>query len=895
MPSLARRGRAGTVSRVTLRGVRRIIKPVVVTVCLLLVLALVGAMALALFVARRPLPTTEGQLSVDGLIDDVTVIRNAQGIPDIYANSDADLFFAQGYVQAQDRFFEMDYRRHVTAGRLSELVGDVPAALEADSVTRTLGWRRVAEEEWELLDDESRGYLQSFTDGVNAYIGNREASQLGLEYTVLGLQVSVPTIEPWEPADSLAWLKAMAWDLRGNFDAELERTIVMRATGSNLDRVNELFPEYPYSVNSPILTSNAAPVVGDAAETSDNEADAAGYVGDVGQAYEGLQLASEALSAVPALYGEGDAIGSNSFVISGEYTETGKPILANDPHLGSSAPGIWYQTGLHCRELSETCTFDVSGFTFAGLPGVIIGQNQELGWGLTNLGPDVTDFFLEAVTSENTYYYDGETKPLTKLTETIKVADSDPVELTILATEHGPLVSRVLDSLAAATGRPKSPSSPTGGAGGFDVSLAWTALSPGNTMQAIFTINRASDAAGIAEAAAQFDAPSQNIIFATAEGDIGYQAPGKIPIRAARITGDAPGMTDSWPRLGWDPQFDWQGFVPSESLPSALNPEEGFIVAANQAVTEKGASVYLTEDWDYGFRSQRLRELIEERIAAGEKISVADANAFMMDSHNPMAEELIAAINTLDLDGDYLETAVAELNTWLEDGAQNHVDSAGAAYFNAVWAHLLDLTFADELPESAWPYGGSRAVQVITTLLDDPENEWWDYMPTVHVTETRDEILMQALTQARNELTNRLGSDATRWRWGDLHKAKLQHAVLSEDVLPGPLARLTNPRPLEVSGASTSPNATAWDATARAGSGVDYTMTSSPSMRMVINFADRDASTWVTATGASGHPTSRHYSDQFDEWAAGEYFTWPLTPDAVEAAGEDTLTLVPLQ
>lgn len=887
-------------SRVTLRGVRRILKPFLISVSLILVLALVAVTALSLYVGRRPLPTTQGDRTVEGLIDEVTVIRNAQGVPDIYANSDHDLFFAQGYVQAQDRFFEMDYRRHVTSGRLSELVGEVPAAIDADKVIRTLGWRHVAEQEWELLNDETRELLESYSAGVNAYISNREASQLGLEYTVLGLQVSVPEVQPWTPVDSLTWLKAMAWDLRGNFDAELERAQLYSAT-SDVDRVNELFPEYPYAVNSPIIVGESRATGGSSGTDSQAdeplEGDAAGEVMDYGLAADALIAAGEALDAIPSLYGEGDGIGSNSFVIGGEHTESGMPILANDPHLNSSAPGIWYQSGLHCREISDACTFDVSGFTFAGLPGVVIGQNADLSWGLTNMGPDVTDFFIERVRGDGTYFHgDDANSRLETRTEIIHVADAEPIELTVSSTVHGPIVSGVLGSLDPVKARPKPLGSPTPGVDGYEVSLAWTALDPGRTMDAIFAINRSYDADSVADAAALFEVPAQNIVFATADGDIGYQAPGRIPIRAESIQGDIDGMNDSWPRLGWDPQFDWQGYLPPENLPRSLNPEEGFIVAANQAVTEAGQTAYLTEDWDYGFRSERLRALIEEKIEAGEKISVEDANAFMMDSYNPLAEPLLDAIDTLEIDDRYLTTAISQLHEWRDEGFQNDVDSAGAAYFNTVWAHLLNLTFADELPESAWPSGGSRTAQVMINLLSDPENEWWDYVPTVHVTETRDEILIQALTHARSELTNRLGSDATRWRWGDLHQARLQHPILSEDVAPWPLSLLTNPRPFEVSGSGTSPNATGWDASARDEQGrMVYMMTSSPSMRMVADMGDRDGSTWVTATGVSGHPTSAHYADQVNAWAEGEYFPWPFTASAVEDAGERTLTLLPYQ
>ncbi|MDN5557847.1 MAG: penicillin acylase family protein [Ruaniaceae bacterium] len=880
---------------------RRILKPILIGVSLLLVVALVAVIGLSFYVGRRPLPTTQGSRTLEGLIDEVTIIRNGEGVPDIYANNDADLFFAQGYVQAQDRFFEMDYRRHVTAGRLSELVGAVPEAIEADAVVRTLGWRRVAEQEWEQLSGESREYVQAFSEGVNAYIEHREASELALEYTVLGVTVAPRDIEPWSPVDSLAWLKAMAWDLRSNFDEELERAVVLRSTG-DLDRVNELFPEYPYASNFPIISrlgESADPEsTPDGADATEGEAapegEASALIDDA--MVDVLYSASEALNAIPVLYGDGDAVGSNSFVIAGDHTATGEPLLANDPHLDSGAPGIWYQSGLHCRELSENCTFDVSGFTFAGLPGVIIGQNADLGWGLTNMGADVTDFFLERVRSDGTYSHgDAEGLQLTTRTETILVAEADPVELRIEETIHGPIVSGVLEATAAATGRPKPPGSPPTGVDGYDVSLAWTALEPGRTMDAIFDINRATNAGDIAAAAALFDVPAQNIVFATADGDIGYQAPGRIPIRAESITEDVPGMDSSWPRLGWDPQFDWQGFVLAENMPRALNPDEGFIVAANQAVTAPGESVYLTDDWDYGFRAQRLRELIEEKIAAGEAITVEDANAFMMDSASPNAEKLIDAIDSLDITDPYLATAIAQLHLWRDEGLQNDVDSAGAAYFNAVWAHLLELTFADELDPSAWPYGGSRSVQVMNNLLEDPGNRWWDYVPTVHVTETRDEILLQALTHARNELTNRISSDATRWRWGYLHEARLQHPILSEDVMPGPLGRLTNPAPFEVSGSSTSPLATAWDASVHEDDRMDYRMTTSPSMRMVVNPVDRDASTWVTATGVSGHPTSRHYADQIGAWAAGEHYAWNVTPGAVEAAAVRTLTLYPNQ
>lgn len=878
--------------------VRGIGKRLTIGLVILVVLALIAAVAVSLYVVRRPLPGYAGEHTVQGIADEVTIVRNAQGVPDIYAHTDADLFFAQGFVHAQDRFFEMDYRRHVTSGRLAELVGDVPEAIAADAVIRTFGWRAIAEEEFADVSDETRAFLEAYTAGVNQYIGSREASELGLEYTVLGIMVEPASIEPWSPVDSLAWLKAMAWDMRGNFDEELERAQILRAT-SDTDRVAELFPEYPYSTNAAIIpgadwmSETGSQVLDD---TQDSASDSPGASGErtlSDDAADALGSAGVALAAVPSLLGEGDGIGSNSFVVSGEHTDTGAPILANDPHLVGGAPGIWHQVGLHCVTLNENCTFDVSGFSFSGMPGIVIGHNADLAWGLTNLGADVTDLFLERVNSDGTYIHGDDRPRIESRTEVITVAGSDPVTIEVRSTLHGPIVSDALESAAEASARPKPAASPPPGVDGYAVSLAWTALRPTTTIEAVFAMNRASDAGDVAAAAALFEVPSMNIVFATTAGDIGYQAPGTVPIRNHGLHPELNGIDEAWPRLGWDPDYDWQGYVLPENLPSALNPEEGFIVAANQAVTEIGGGPYLTNDWDYGFRSQRLRTLIEESIAAGEPITVERANEFMMDASNPLAERLVPMILGLDVTENYLTTALDELRTWRDEGYVEHVDSSGAAYFNTLWAHLLELTFGDELPEEIDPSGGSRWVQVVLELLDDPENEWWDDQTTVNVTETRDEVLLQSLIEARNELTNRLGSDATTWRWGDLHKARFEHPILSPAVAPGILAWLMNPTPVEVAGSGTSPLATSWNAAAREGGRVDFTMTSSPSMRMVVDMSALDSSTWVVTTGVSGHPASPHYADQAGSWASGDYYPWPATREAVEAAGANTLVLTP--
>lgn len=854
-----------------------------VALALLLVVALVATVVTTAVLVRRPLPTTSGELSVAGLSAPVTVHRDAQGVPDIYASTAADLFMAQGYVQAQDRFFEMDYRRHVTAGRLSELVGENADALEADKVIRTFGWREVAEQEWEILDSDTKNYLQAYADGVNAYLAERSTSQIAVEYSVLGLQVSVEDPERWDPVDSLAWLKAMAWDLRGNYDDELARAQSL-ATVRDVGRVDELFPDYPDTVNAPILSAEAAAA---------NSAPAPSGAG-AGASSEPLDLtspavagavdsAAQAVSAVPVLVGRGAGIGSNSWVVSGEHTATGSPMLANDPHLGLAAPSIWAQVGLHCDAVGDACPFDVTGFSFAGFPGVIIGHNPELAWGITNLGADVTDFFVER-TQDDAYQVDGTWNEMTTRTEVIKVAGADDVTLEVRSTGHGPIISDVLD-VAPVTGTPTEVVDGVlrAGGGGYEVALGWTALTPGRTADAIFAMNTAADAEDIAAAARLFEVPSQNIVFATTDGHIGYQAPGTIPVRGV-VEGPMP-SDGTWPRPGWDSAYDWQGTVDPATMPSVLDPAEGFIVAANQAVAPAGAGPYLTSDWDYGFRSQRIRTLLEEQIAAGTPFTVDDMERIQGDTDNPFARLLVPVLLEQRLTTGFERGGQDLLRDW--DYSQD-ADSPAAAYFSAVWAEMLALTFDDELSEEAAADGSDRWLEVVRTRLDDPMSSWWDDRRTANVVETRDSILQQALVNARSELTVRLGSDPSDWRWGSLHTLDLEHPVLGGESVPGIVRGFVNPPTLEMSGGAAIVDATSWDASTGS-----FEVTAGPSMRAVVDLADLDASTWVVVTGTSGHPASSHYEDQLSTWAAGDSYTWRSSREAVEAESKDELTLTP--
>jgi penicillin amidase len=763
--------------------------------------------------------------------------------------------------------------------------------VQTDRVIRTMGWRRVAESELPTLAPATRQYLQAYADGVNAYIkAAGSPDKMGLEYTVLGQKFPDYRVEPWSPADSLAWLKAMAWDLRGDYDNELTRA---RLSGRiSPARLAQIFPPYPTGSHPPILsaqdwhpgvasstqsaassvrTVHTAPTVPKVPTVSRAAAAPTGIATRAIYA----EVAT-ALDQLPVMVGRGEGVGSNSWVVGPKRSSTGKPLLANDPHLAVGIPGIWYQTGLHCRNVSPSCPFDVTGFSFAGLPGIVIGHNQSSAWGFTNLGPDVSDFYLEELEGE-TYRRPKRFLPLTERTETIKVAGGKDVAITVRETVHGPLLSDVIPSVAQAgqTALVDGKAAPASHA----VSLAWTGLLPGHTADAIFKIDTAQDFAQFREAAKDFAVPAQNLLYADNQGHIGYQAPGQIPIRASSTAGAPPGY---WPAPGWDARYDWTGFVPFNQMPWAYDPPEGYIVAANQAVTA-GSSPFLTTEWDYGFRSDRIRTL----ITAVPKVTPARMAQIQADTRNEFAPELVKALLAVKLNDPFTEEAQDLLRNWnYTEPTGRSPSAAAAAFYNAVWSNILALTFGGELGDMK-PDGGSQWMQAVSRLLNAPRDQWWDNNLTPGVIEGRDEILRQSMVQARKDLTVKLGKNPGTWQWGRLHQLTLEHKVLGGASVLSPVRALFNRGPWQMPGGSSIVNANGWKASE--GYDVDW----APSMRMVVNLGDLDASTWVNQTGNSGHPYDANYVDQADAWVANQTYPWPFTEKAVRAAGGDELTLTP--
>lgn len=843
----------------------------------LTVIAVLAA-GVGVWTIQRSFPQLAGTVEVAGLGSDVTVHRDELGIPTIVADTTDDLFYAQGYVHAQDRFWEMDFRRHLTAGRLAELFG--ASQVGTDKFLRTLGWHQIAAEEVEALDDTSLGYYEAYAAGVNAYLADHDGAAASLEYAILGLQNPDYEIEPWTPVDSVAWLKAMAWDLRSNIESETERAIL--AQTHTADEIADLYPGYPFEVNPVIVpVIGEPPAPGDPTGTAD-DADTAGAAEstDTDAATASIEWTEvgSVIEAVSAMMGPvGEGIGSNSWVVSGALTESGAPLLANDPHLGAALPSVWHQIGLRCATISENCAFDVAGFGFSGVPGVIIGHNAQIAWGFTNLTTDVTDLYLEKVEGDS-YWYDGSLLPLQTRTETIKVAGGDDIELEIRATGHGPIVSGLTDDFTAIAEDPYTGSTdaavPAGGApeGDYAVSMRWTALEAGTTASAIFALNTAENFDDFRNAAALFTVPAQNLIYADVDGNIGYQTPGNLPVRGAG--------NGSMPQPGWDSDYDWRGHIPFDDLPTAYNPASGYIVTANNAIVGEDYPYFLTDDWDYGWRAARITDLIE-RTAAARKLTADDMTAIQADQEFWMGRQLSALSTSIDVDDDGTRDALALLQHW---DAQNAPESAAAAYANVLWDELVQNMFSRR---ADGPQGGSqsRLFLVVDRLLDDPASPWWTNAE-IDVA-GQEEMLAQSAEDAYERLVSLQGDNPAHWNWGALHALSLTHDTFGTSGI-APIEALFNRGPVPVGGGASVVDANGWVL----GSDSFATVTV-PSLRMTVDLADLDASRWNNLTGASGHAFHPNYTDQTEAWQQRRQTPWLFDLDRIAAAATDTLTLTP--
>lgn len=816
-------------------------------------------------VAPKSFPQIEGEIQLEGLDGRVDVYRDAMGIPHIYASTQHDLFFAQGYVHAQDRFWQMDFWRHIGAGRIAEMF---PSQAETDMFLRTLGWTEIAEQEYAALEPEFKAMVDSYTEGVNAYLKDHDKEASSLEYAILGLLNPDYVIEPWAPAHSLTWGKMLAYDLRGNMDEEIKRAILLKTLTP--EQVDELFPSYPE--DHPTIVNKIG-------------AGEASFAAPVSIA---RQLPDETLAALQHnasllddLMGPSDNdVGSNSWAVAGSRTATGMPILANDPHLAIQMPSIWYQIGLHCKPKTEGCPYDVAGFSMAGVPAVIIGHNDRIAWSMTNVGPDVMDLYIEKVNPENPNQYEanGQWVDFEIRKEIIKVAGGEPIEMDVRISRHGPVISEVFGVLKNEGDPEDEDFTPFKDNAGIElpehyaIALKWTAFTVSSSFVAPWMANTAQNFEEFREAARTAKVPSQNLVYADVDGNIGYQMPGDIPIRK---NGDG-----TLPVPGWTDDFEWMGYVPFEELPWSFNPPEGYIATANNQVPPRDYPHLISTDWDLGYRANRIVEMIEN---APGKIDLAYIQKMQGDNFDGGAPYILPHLLEMKFDASNLNDGLAALKNW---DYQASADSAPAALYEAFWRNLLAETFHDDLPERYFPNGGDTWFEITRSIVNDPSSFWWDDKTTTDTLETRDDIFARAFEKAVAELEDRLGKDQSQWKWGDLHTATFKNGTLGQAGI-FLIEDLFNRGPFPTSGGTDIVNATSW----RAPQG--YEVANVPSMRMIVDLGNLNNSLTVHTTGQSGHAYHPHYIDMAELWANVEYYPMWWNLESVIEDSEGHLVLTP--
>ncbi|HIE24824.1 MAG TPA: penicillin acylase family protein, partial [Anaerolineales bacterium] len=567
--------------------------------------------------------------------------------------------------------------------------------------------------------------------------------------------------------------------------------------------------------------------------------------------------------AMDALRGSGfEGIGSNSWVISGGLTDTGMPLLANDMHLGAQMPSIWHEVGLHCLG----CDYDATGIVFPGVPGIVVGHNAHIAWGLTNGGPDVQDLYIEKINPDNPdqYEFEGEWVDMEIITEQINIAGKDPVEEIVRITQHGPIITDVfgLEEFHEEAGidLPEN----------YAISLQWTALETTCTICALFGFNTAENWEEFRASASNFKVPSQNLVYADIEGNIGYQFPGYIPIRTE-------GHTGMLPVPGWTGEYEWQGYIPFDELPYAYNPPEEYIATANNAVVGLEYPYSISRNFAYGERAKRIVNMIEN---APGPISSAYIQEMHADNMDIITEPLIDVLMELQLDNTKQENARALFENW---DYQMDMDSAPAALFAVFWKHLNAETLDDDYPENNPPEGGRATREFIRQIINEPNSPWWDNQNTSKV-ESRDDIFAKAFEAAVKEMHKIGGKDLANWAWGDMHTIVFENQVMSNFPF---IKNAFNRGPFRTAGGGGIINATGWKTRE------SYETHWIPSQRMIVDLSDMQASLFMHSTGQSGHPYHPHYIDMADPWRLTEYHPMNWEQSVIETKAEGHLHLVP--
>ncbi len=802
---------------------------------LILMLLTAGVVGYAYFVARAALPQLDGTIQVNGLAASTKVTRDNHGVPTIEATTPEDLFFAQGYVTAQDRLWQMDITRRFDGGELSEVLGQ--DTLKVDREQRVLGLRAAARKSLRTASPRDRSYFDAYARGVNAFIESH-ASRLPIEFRILKYQP-----KPWQAEDSIVIANGMVKELNYyTFGDALAREKILAKLGPELTAdlyVNRSWHDRPPTVMREDLNQQNQ----DDSEDEDDEDDGPDnsvtwHRGTGAEIW--AQHTPEAVN------------GSNDWVVSGAHTVTGKPLLSNDMHLGHQMPNLWYEAHLTVNTTVNTksSNFDVAGVTLPGMPYVIVGHNQRIAWGFTNVGPTVADAFIENFNSQGAYQTAKGWQQPEHRTEVIHIKGAPDVTVDVRITRHGPIITDILPGETR------------------QVALRWT-LYDGLHMP-FFDVDAAQNWDEFRKAFSQLDAPGQNVVYADVDGNVGYQSTGHIPIRAA---GDG-----SLPVSGADDAHEWTGYIPFDKMPGIYNPPSGVIATANGRIAPDGYPYSISVEWEAPWRTERIYHVLE----SGRKFAAADMLALENDIHSEndlfAAERFVYSVDHASKPSARAKQAADLMRNW--DG---HMSASSAAPTLAVRSaqELTRLLLEPRLgpaPEDlgeqkktlSWKtYGWEmRTVWLQNVLLHQPKRWLPEGYPNY------DELLAAAVEAAVSE--PQAPKDLASWQWGSFNAVEIDHPVLGKIPF---VRRWAAPGVREQSGSGYTVKA--------------VTRHHGPSERFTANLADLDQSTLNTVTGQGGNFLSPYYMDQWQAWYEGSRITLPFTPQAVNAAAAHRLVLEP--
>lgn len=812
----------------SIRPVRRSRIPKVIGWTLEIVILVVLAAAVCFyFMAHAALPQLDGSVILPGLSSPVTVMRDAHGVPTIEAGTLDDLFFAQGYVTAQDRLFQIDGMRRFAAGELSEILG--PDLLKHDREQRIYGLSAAAEKAAEVQSEEDRHYFEAYARGVNVFIDSHR-NNLPLEFRILGYSP-----RPWKPVDSMLIAAQMVEDLSSNPRNALTREKILAKLGPELTAdlyVNTSVHDHP-------PTEGSAPKTQGSRDLAISKTERRPTNNSVLRPLTNSNVNTDSTPPDPSR-----VIGSNNWVLSGGHTISGKPLLSNDMHLGHQMPNLWYEAHLRCGN------YDVAGVTLPGIPYVIVGHNQRIAWGFTNVGPTVEDAYIETFSERGQYLTPDGWKEPEHWLETIHIKGKSDVTLDIPVTRHGPIISELIPGETR------------------KVALKWTLYD--GIHNPFFKVNSAANWNEFRRAFSDFDAPGQNVVYADVDGNIGYQATGKIPIRAA---GDG-----RLPEDGTNNDHEWIGYIPFDKMPSIFNPPSGVIATANGRITPDGYPYSISSEWEAPWRTEHIYSI----LSSNKQFFPPDLLTLQTDIYSEfdhlLAEKLGAAIEHARSPSQRAKQAADLMREWdgrltmdavaptIELGAQNALirlllePKLGPAPRDQNQAQItLNWKSYRWMSESVW----------LENVIQHQPERW---LPAAYV--NYDELLAAAVEAAI--AAPGTPKDLRSWRWGKFHPVQIQHPIFGRIPL---LRRWSGPGVQEQSGNGYTVKA--------------VSRSHGPSERMTVDLGNLDHSTLNLVTGEAGDILSPYYMDQWKAWYEGSTFQFPFSKSALEQNAHHTLVLEP--